>query len=102
MMENTSKLMEFDRVSRKGHEECQRGGRPERMGEKEKKGVNNQDEERSGWYRYANCSPRYFLRMEFKRLGVWDSRVRVQDILTEDTGRGHSLGSEIEGWFASV
>ena len=31
-----------------------------------------------------------------KRL-VWDSRVRVQDFLTEDTGRGHSLGSEIEG-----
>jgi hypothetical protein len=33
---------------------------------------------------------------------VWDSRVRVQNFLTEDTGRGHSLGSEIEGWFASV
>jgi len=32
----------------------------------------------------------------------WDSRVRAQDFLTEDTGRGHSLGSEIEGWFASV
>jgi len=32
----------------------------------------------------------------------WDSRVCVQDFLTEDTGRGHSLGSEIEGWFASV
>jgi hypothetical protein len=35
-------------------------------------------------------------------VGVWDSRVRVQDFLTEDTGRGHSLGSEIEGWFATV
>jgi hypothetical protein len=33
---------------------------------------------------------------------VWDSRVRVQDFLTEDTGRGPSLGSEIEGWFATV
>ena len=34
--------------------------------------------------------------------GGWNIRVCVQDFLTEDTGRGHSLGSEIEGWFASV
>ena len=33
---------------------------------------------------------------------TWDSRVRVQDFLTEDSGRGQSLGSEIEGWFATV
>jgi hypothetical protein len=33
---------------------------------------------------------------------IRDSRVPVQDFLTEDTGRGHSLGSEIEGWFATV
>jgi hypothetical protein len=34
--------------------------------------------------------------------GSGDSRVCVQDFLTEDTGRGHSLGSEIEGLFATV
>jgi hypothetical protein len=33
---------------------------------------------------------------------IWDSRVRAQDFLTEDTGRGPSLGSEIEGWFATM
>jgi len=35
--------------------------------------------------------------VEKLRAGDWDSRVRAQDFLTEDTGRGHSLGSEIEG-----
>ena len=45
---------------------------------------------------------RVLVENEDLEVGGWDSRVRVQDFLTEDTGRGHSLGSEIEGWFATV
>jgi hypothetical protein len=55
-------------------------------------------------YQYANYASRESFRVElgdplevFKIVGVWDSRVRAQNFLTEDTGRGQSLGSEIEG-----
>jgi len=38
-----------------------------------------------------------FAKLEYWGEEIGDSRVRAQDFLTEDTGRGHSLGSEIEG-----
>jgi hypothetical protein len=71
MMEYTSKLMDFDWVSRRGHEECQKGRRPERMRGKEKKKVSGQGKECLERYRYANCSLGYALWMEFQRFGCY-------------------------------
>jgi hypothetical protein len=33
---------------------------------------------------------------------IWESRVRVQNFLTEDTRRGHSHWFRVKGWFAMV
>ena len=107
MLEYASNIMSFDWVREEGHEGCQRGQGLGGTGKQEKERDRENLGDLESRYRYANCSLRHSLRTGFNssfedvelnfREGVWDSRVRVQDFLTEDTGRGHSLGSEIEG-----
>jgi hypothetical protein len=94
MMEYTSNIMSFDWVGREGHEGCQRGREFSATGMQEKKRDRGRFGDLADRYRYANCSLGHSCGREQQ---IWDSRVRAQDFLTEDTGRGHSLGSEIEG-----
>src|SRR5258705_3638980 len=94
MMEYTSNIMSFDWVGKEGHEGCQRGREFSATGTQEKKRDRGCLGDLADRYRYANCSLEHSCGR--KRL-VWDSRVCAQDFLTEDTERGHSLGSEIEG-----
>ena len=84
-----------------GHEGCQRGQAFRGAGTQEKKRDRERIGELAGRYRYANYPLAHSGGKAELILGVccgkhpgvviWDSRVRVQDFLTEDTGRGHSL-----------
>jgi hypothetical protein len=105
--------MIFDREREGGHEGCQRSQRFRDSLKPEKKRDTEFPEDSESRYRYADCSLKHCFAdsARISQVGrelvypdeeVWDSRVRVQNFLTEDTGRGHSLGSEIEGWFATV